>query len=135
MKKYLTLVLVVVLSLLGHAGKNSNFVTLSGEFGKERDVQFQLYQISGTKEINKKFDKKCKKKFKVKLSLANSYILKFTSKSGSVKYFYFNSNRSVDLALSIDFSRKASAKFLCRDHKLNYKIFEFKKEEIQTYFN
>lgn len=135
MKKYLTLVLVVVLSLLGYAGKNSNFVTLSGDFGKERNVQFQLYEISGKKEINKKYDKTCKKKFKIKLCLGNRYILKFTNKSGSVKYFYFNSNKNLDMDLTVDFSRKASAKFLCRDHKLNYKIFEFKKEEIQTYFN
>jgi hypothetical protein len=135
MRKLFTLAMLVLISTTvaagGNESKNSGNLTVEGKFLEKKGVSYEVYEIdeTGSQMILKNWGIS---NFSIDLKLHKSYIIKFTSHKGDVKYLNVESCSTEGVFLvNVDFKSSRSAK-LVRGEYGWYKVVPLDNDEAKS---
>lgn len=84
-------------------------LTLDGEYLAERNIKCEVFLLYSDSTLELTETVKSHRYFNVKLEASLSYVLKFTSKDGKVKYLYVPEAIPGEFMFDVDFASNSSA--------------------------
>lgn len=135
MKKFIFMSIMMLVSIVGQSmekvKRDPYHLILEGRFLSEKGVKYELYKVEGIDYSVKELSSSGNKYFSVQIDVGAKYVMKFTSKSGKVKYLNIEVQSPGYLAIDVDFSNDSSANLVYNKSKKNgYDLRKIQEDEI-----
>lgn len=130
MKNLFMLLIAAVISTSALSNKNSNILTISGDYLSQKKVHYEVFQVvdeSTTMEVRCGINKKS---FSIDLQTGFKYVVKFTSSDGITKCLYVNAEIGGEFQVNVDFKLQGSAQMSYSYSHRNYYILRLKTKEV-----
>jgi hypothetical protein len=109
--------------------KDKHHLILEGKFIAEKHVSYQVFEVAYDKSLVLQSTHKGSHYYSIQTEVGKSYVVKFTTKSGNIKYLNLDVQNSGYFMVDVDFRNSKSAS-LTYTGWYDYKLKPLNKEEL-----
>ena len=121
MKKYLLLMMCLVIAMASYSKKNTTELWLSGDYLATSNVKFEVAIVNDDASRVVVQTKSSTFSYRIKLKIGNDYVIKFM-KGDKVKELYISADAPGMMELDVDFKTDSAAKVCYNEEADDYSL-------------